>query len=35
MGTIDITSVVLGLITLLSGCGWMVDRKKHRQEWKD
>lgn len=32
MGTIDITSVILGLITLLSGCGWMVDRKKHRQE---
>ena len=26
------TSVVLGLMTLLGGCGWVIDRKKHRQE---
>jgi len=24
--------VVLGFITLLGGCGWVIDRKKHRQE---
>lgn len=29
---IDATSVVLGLITLAGGCGWLVDRRKHRQE---
>ena len=26
------TEIVLGLITLLGGCGWVIDRKKHRQE---
>ena len=26
------TSVILGLMTLLGGCGWVIDRKKHRQE---
>ncbi len=26
------TSIVLSLITLLGGCGWILDRKKHRQE---
>ena len=26
------TSVVLGLMTLLGGCGWVIDRKKHKQE---
>ena len=30
--TIDWTSVVLALITMVSGLGWMLDRKKHRQE---
>ena len=30
--TIDWTSVVLALITMVSGFGWMLDRKKHRQE---
>lgn len=30
--TIDWTSVVLALITMVSGFGWMQDRKKHRQE---
>ena len=29
---VDVTSVVLGLITLLGGCGWFIDRRKHRQE---
>ena len=28
----DWTSIVLGLMTLLGGCGWVIDRKKHRQE---
>lgn len=28
----DWTSIILALITLLGGCGWMIDRKKHRQE---
>ena len=23
---------MLALLTLLSGCGWLIDRKKHRQE---
>ena len=22
----------MGLLTLLGGCGWVIDRKKHRQE---
>ena len=26
------TSIVLGLMTLLGGCGWVIDRKKHKQE---
>jgi outer membrane lipopolysaccharide assembly protein LptE/RlpB len=32
VGSIDFTSVILGLITLLGGCGWVIDRKKYRQE---
>ena len=28
----DWTSIVLGVLTLLGGCGWVIDRKKHRQE---
>ena len=28
----DWSSIILGLITLLGGCGWVIDRKKHRQE---
>ena len=32
MGTIDITAIVLAIISFLSGLGWMLDRKKHRQE---
>ena len=29
---IDGTSIILALITALGGCGWVIDRKKHRQE---
>ena len=32
MGTIDVTAIVLAVISFLSGLGWMLDRKKHRQE---
>ena len=32
MGTIDITAIILAIISFLSGLGWMLDRKKHRQE---
>ena len=32
MMNIDLTSIILALITLLGGCGWLLDRKKHRQE---
>ena len=28
----DWTSIILGILTLLGGCGWLIDRKKHRQE---
>ena len=28
----DWTSIILALITVLGGCGWVIDRKKHRQE---
>lgn len=29
---IDVTSIILGVLTLLGGSGWVIDRKKHRQE---
>ena len=29
---VDVTSVILGLMTLLGGCGWVIDKKKHKQE---
>ena len=32
IGNIDLTSVILGVLTLLGGCGWVIDKKKHRQE---
>lgn len=32
MGTIDWTNVILGLMTLLSTCGWFVAGRKYRQE---
>ena len=28
----DWTGIILGILTLLGGCGWLIDRKKHRQE---
>lgn len=28
----DWTSVILALTTLLSGSGWLIDRRRHRQE---
>ena len=35
MTTIEsMTSIILGLMTLLSGCGWFVSGRKHRQEVK-
>lgn len=30
--TIDITNIILGVLTLLGACGWFVSGKKHRQE---
>ena len=32
MTPIDVTSIVLGLLTFINGLGWLVDRKRHRQE---
>ena len=32
MVQIEWTSVILGVMTLLGGCGWVIDRKKHKQE---
>ena len=32
MINIDLTSIILAVITLLGGCGWVIDRKKHYQE---
>ena len=29
---IDWSNIILGILTLLGGCGWLIDRKKHRQE---
>jgi hypothetical protein len=29
---LDWSNIILGLLTLLGGCGWLIDRKKHRQE---
>ena len=29
---LDWSNIILGLLTLLGGCGWIIDRKKHRQE---
>ena len=30
--TMDITAIILAIISFLSGLGWMLDRKKYRQE---
>ena len=32
MGTLDITAIILAIISFLSGLGWMLDSKRHRQE---
>ena len=32
MVNLDWTSIVLGILTLIGGCGWIVDRRKHKQE---
>lgn len=29
---VDWTSIVLGVLTLVGGCGWVIDRKKHKEE---
>ena len=29
---IEWTNIILAVITMLGGCGWVIDRKKHRQE---
>ena len=29
---LDWTSIVLGVLPLLGGCGWVIDKKKHKQE---
>ena len=28
----DLSAIILAIISFLSGLGWMLDRKKHRQE---
>lgn len=30
----NITEIILGVLTLLGGCGWFVSGRKHRQEVK-
>ena len=32
MATIDYTAIILAIISFLGGLGWMLDRKKHKQE---
>lgn len=29
---IDVTSIVLGFLTLAGGCGWAIDRRKYKAE---
>lgn len=29
---IDVTSIVLGVLTLAGGCGWVVNRRKYKAE---
>ena len=31
MGASEITSIILGVLTLLGGCGWFVEGRKHRE----
>ena len=30
--TIEWTNIILGLMTLLGGCGWVMDRRKYKAE---
>ena len=32
MNTIDITAIILGILTLLGGCGWFVSGRRHKQK---
>ena len=32
MTGIDVTSIVLGVLTLAGGCGWVIDRRKYKAE---
>jgi hypothetical protein len=32
MVNIEWTSIIMGVLTLLGGCGWVIDKKKHKQE---
>lgn len=32
MVNIEWTSIIMGVLTLFGGCGWVIDHKKHRQE---
>lgn len=34
MGASEWTSIILGVLTLLSGCGWFVEGRKHREATK-
>lgn len=31
MGASEMTSIILGVLTLLGGCGWFVEGRKHRE----
>ena len=31
MGASEWTSIILGVLTLLGGCGWFVEGRKHRE----
>lgn len=31
MGASEITSIILGVLTLLGGCGWFMEGRKHRE----
>ena len=31
MGASEITSIILGVLTLLGGCGWFVEGRKHKE----
>ena len=31
---VEWTNVIMGVITLLGGCGWVIDRRKHKVEMR-